>query len=70
MSVLIISIIKSATVTLITTKTMKALGKIDYADIIKFSGIGVCSITGIELRLICNTIANSEFARIIQWFFQ
>lgn len=69
MSGLLITLIKSVTVTIICNKSLKALGKIDYADIIKFCGFGICSITIIQMiKLIIKSISESSLAEVVKVF--
>lgn len=55
--VLMADIIKTGFITLITSKTCSCLGKKDYADILKCSGLSICGCDMVQILLpICKGV--------------
>jgi hypothetical protein len=50
--VLVIGIIKTGAITFILSKAMRVFGKLDYADVIKFSGICLMGVNVLQI-VIC-----------------
>lgn len=65
MSSLLTKLLIQFTVSFISGKALKCLGKIDYADIVKFSGWCICGGTILEIVKFIQT--NSWIAKTAAW---